>query len=171
MNQQTITLNVMRTKQIYSIESIFDGVLAQYDYVNEITTVQEIRTICEREYNDIPSFIYNSNGFSFEIRDRVGEIDEVTVYFQTVELSFEQELSEVLIENRIQHTVASTGTVYVKKEIDGFEGIRIADHNPNGSNSYLEINAGSIKNIEAFVSRLADAIDNDSIELIQEFVY
>lgn len=161
----------MRTKKTYSIESELNGVLAQYDFISESDVIATVKAVCEREYNEVAGFIYDATGFSFEIHDQVGELDEITIYFQETELTFEQELSEILTENRIQHTVASTGTIYIKSEIEGYEGIRIADHDPNGRNSYLEINAASIKNIEAFVRRLADAIDNDSIELIHEFVY
>jgi len=161
----------MRTKTTYSIESDLNGTLAEYDFTSERDVIETVQAVCEREYKESAQFEYNADGFSFEISDQVGDIDEVTIYFQEVELTFEQELSAVLSENRIAHTVASTGSIYVKCNIEGFEGIRIADHNPNGRNPYCEVNSANISNIDVFVSSLQDAINLNSVNAINSYIY
>lgn len=96
------------------------------------------------------------------------------------EIDFWDEMKTALMDSRLKHTIASTGTIYIdtqgKLEDDApnKENIRISDHEANlpnkRNNPNIEIDISKIDDADDFIWSVSQSLDNESLSYIEDFI-
>ncbi len=113
-----------------------------------------------------------SEGSFIYIMESNGNIENFRVVeFETSKAEdIVKELSDFSISAKKANT---TDTIYIEldTEIDGFDAIRISDHDANGKSSKLEIDINKISDIVDFCQELEQMISWEDLSLIENWIY
>ena len=96
----------------------------------------------------------------------------ISVELVEIELTKIQQIAELLNEARIAHTVASTGSVYVKTPRSmEYSQIRIADHDANSFVASFEVDANKVESLEELVEAIQVAVQTGSFDELEQFQF
>lgn len=96
----------------------------------------------------------------------------ISVELVEIELTKIQQIAELLSEVRIAHTVASTGSVYVKtpRSLE-YSQIRIADHDANSFVASFEVDTNKVESLEGLVDAIQISVKTGDFESLEQFQF
>ena len=139
------------------------------DLVNEVAC----EYLGEDNYrNQMPDFdelqVGDYVGVEFEEDDSFS----ISVELVEVELTIIEQIAQALYDARMAHTVASTGSVYVKTpRSEEYSQIRIADHDANSFVASFEIDVTKVSSIQELISTIQVAVQTGSFDELEQFQF